>query len=405
MLVGSGLIFLNSFLFSLENVGFIVSDPHARMTLLLSLAVMMLALFLFRKAEVFPGVGIMSSVLSSTGIAVAVVILFIFTFRLNYARLTFYGGIFFTLAFLIFLGLLNRKPRGQAYYVILSRDTERLLELDGVRWVVIDDPAFEPEPGANIIADLREDLADVWERRIAELILAGHQIYHSKHVFESMTGKVQIEHLSENSIGALAPSESYLAVKRGFDLLVSLCLLPFFVPMFAVIALAIKLDSKGPAFYTQERVGYLGRTFRVIKFRTMRVAPSAADDALAAAKTRHADARITRIGAFLRRTRIDELPQVINVLKGEMSWIGPRPEAVPLSQWYAAELPFYPYRHVIRPGITGWAQINQGHVTELDDVLEKLHYDFFYIKRFSAWIDLTILIRTALTVLTGRGAR
>ncbi|TIP99650.1 MAG: sugar transferase, partial [Mesorhizobium sp.] len=117
------------------------------------------------------------------------------------------------------------------------------------------------------------------------------------------------------------------------------------------------------------------------------------------------DTRITRLGQFLRKSRIDELPQAINILRGEMSWIGPRPEALVLSKWYEAELPFYRYRHIVRPGITGWAQVNQGHVAAVDDVLEKLHYDFYYIKNFSPWLDVLIVFRTIRTMLTGFGAR
>jgi lipopolysaccharide/colanic/teichoic acid biosynthesis glycosyltransferase len=123
------------------------------------------------------------------------------------------------------------------------------------------------------------------------------------------------------------------------------------------------------------------------------------------AMTGSADARITRVGAFLRRSRVDELPQMLNILRGEMSWIGPRPEAIPLSTWYEAELPFYHYRHIVRPGITGWAQVSQGHVTDLPDVLEKLHYDFYYIKNFSPWLDAIIFLKTLSIVVTGKGAR
>jgi len=108
---------------------------------------------------------------------------------------------------------------------------------------------------------------------------------------------------------------------------------------------------------------------------------------------------------LLRRSRIDELPQLWNVLKGEMSLIGPRPEALALSEWYERELPFYTYRHIVRPGITGWAQVNQGHVAELGDVHIKLHYDFYYIKHFSAWLDILIMLRTVSTMLTGFGSK
>jgi lipopolysaccharide/colanic/teichoic acid biosynthesis glycosyltransferase len=135
-----------------------------------------------------------------------------------------------------------------------------------------------------------------------------------------------------------------------------------------------------------------------------RAAAQSGDDR-SEAITRDGDDRITRIGRFLRRTRIDELPQIWNILRGEMSWIGPRPEAMALSEWYEAELPFYIYRHIVRPGISGWAQVNQGHVSDLESVFEKLHYDFYYIKNFSAWLDLLILARTIATVVTGMGAR
>jgi lipopolysaccharide/colanic/teichoic acid biosynthesis glycosyltransferase len=117
------------------------------------------------------------------------------------------------------------------------------------------------------------------------------------------------------------------------------------------------------------------------------------------------DPRITRVGAFLRKSRIDELPQLWNILCAEMSWIGPRPEAEVLSQWYVGEIPFYRYRHVVKPGISGWAQTNQGHVAEVGDIHRKLQYDFYYIKYFSPFLDVLILFKTVKTMLTGFGAR
>jgi lipopolysaccharide/colanic/teichoic acid biosynthesis glycosyltransferase len=128
-------------------------------------------------------------------------------------------------------------------------------------------------------------------------------------------------------------------------------------------------------------------------------------DARHAAMTKKDDERVTRLGRFLRRTRIDELPQLFNILRGEMSWIGPRPEAIALSEWYQGELPFYSYRHIVRPGITGWAQVNQGHVTNLEDIGTKLQYDFYYIKNFSYWIDLLIVFRTFIVLVSGYGAK
>jgi lipopolysaccharide/colanic/teichoic acid biosynthesis glycosyltransferase len=124
-----------------------------------------------------------------------------------------------------------------------------------------------------------------------------------------------------------------------------------------------------------------------------------------AAITSEDDQRVTRVGKVLRKLRLDELPQVVNILKGEMSWIGPRPEAEVLSKWYTGELPFYRYRHVVKPGISGWAQVNQGHVAEVEEVHRKLQYDFYYIKYFSPLLDLLIVFRTVKTMLTGFGSR
>jgi lipopolysaccharide/colanic/teichoic acid biosynthesis glycosyltransferase len=170
-----------------------------------------------------------------------------------------------------------------------------------------------------------------------------------------------------------------------------------------LIAIAIRCDSRGPALFRQKRVGHAGRPITIYKFRTMR--PVDVEDERSAAMTQDGDERITRVGRLLRTLRIDELPQIFNILKWEMSWIGPRPEAEVLSVWYTSEIPFYRYRHVVKPGISGWAQVNQGHVAEVDEVHRKLQYDFYYIKYFSPWLDILILFRTIKTMLTGWGAR
>jgi lipopolysaccharide/colanic/teichoic acid biosynthesis glycosyltransferase len=166
---------------------------------------------------------------------------------------------------------------------------------------------------------------------------------------------------------------------------------------------AIRLDSRGPALFRQKRVGHAGKSITVYKFRTMRDALE--DGERESAITSDGDERITRVGKVLRTLRLDELPQIFNILKWQMSWIGPRPEAQVLSVWYTSEIPFYRYRHVVKPGISGWAQVNQGHVAEVDEVHRKLQYDFYYIKYFSPWLDLLILLRTIKTMLTGFGSR
>jgi exopolysaccharide biosynthesis polyprenyl glycosylphosphotransferase len=237
--------------------------------------------------------------------------------------------------------------------------------------------------------------------------LSGIPVYHFRTVAETQSGQVKITHLSENDLGSLIPNMSYLSIKRAIDVIGALVLIPLCLPVFAAVALLIRLDSPGSVFFLQERMGYRGRTFRIIKFRTMRErrAVEGKPEDRESTKTRADDDRITRIGRFLRTTRLDELPQIVNVLRGEMSIIGPRPEACALSAWYDAELPFYPYRHIVRPGITGWAQVNQGHVTEVEDVLDKLRYDFYYIKNISLWLDLLIALKTVRVVARGIGAR
>ncbi|ALC12118.1 putative colanic acid biosysnthesis UDP-glucose lipid carrier transferase [Sphingopyxis sp. 113P3] len=190
-------------------------------------------------------------------------------------------------------------------------------------------------------------------------------------------------------------------------MVLSIAILPFLIVPLAITALAIRIDSPGSIFFRQERIGYRGRPFHVLKFRTMAEKKSRSGDVdlVNDAITKDDDVRITRLGRFLRQTRIDELPQIYNILRGDMSWIGPRPEARPLSEWYEKEIPFYSYRHIVRPGITGWAQVNQGHVAGISEVHDKLRFDFYYIKNFSMWLDLVILFKTVLVVIRGSGAK
>ena len=191
----------------------------------------------------------------------------------------------------------------------------------------------------------------------------------------------------------------------------ALALVPAFLLSLAILAPAIRLTSKGPVFYRQKRIGFRGRTFTVYKYRTMEVGgvdlarEGSAEGLRVQTGSNAANPRVTRVGQWLRRHRIDELPQILNVLRGEMSMIGPRPEEVDRSEYFGEVLPYYRYRHIVKPGLTGWAQVNQGHVMETDDTLEKLHYDFYYIKHLSLWLDMLIVIKTARIVLTGHGSK
>lgn len=277
--------------------------------------------------------------------------------------------------------------------------------IDGAKWSRLERPELRAVRRMNgVVADLREELSPEWERFIADCALAGIRVFHVKQIREALTGKVEIEHLSENTLGSLNPDALYLRVKQAIDWSAALAALVLLSPILLVVAILIRRDSPGPALFRQTRIGFRGRPFTVYKFRTMVADADRRGDKLTSAMTKADDPRITSLGRWLRKHRVDELPQLINILKGEMSWIGPRPEAEALGLWYEGELPYYRYRHIVRPGISGWAQVNQGHVHQVDDALEKLHYDFYYIKNFSPWLDILILLRTIRTMLTGFGA-
>lgn len=191
-------------------------------------------------------------------------------------------------------------------------------------------------------------------------------------------------------------------IKRVFDILVSAAMLALTLPLLLLTAIAIKLEDRGPILYSQERVGLFGGLFTVYKFRSMRVDAEADVGPRWAAKD---DARVTRVGAIIRKVRIDELPQLINVLRGEMSFVGPRPERPYFVEQLAPQIPFYGERHAVKPGITGWAQINHPYGASMNDARQKLSYDLFYVKNHSLLLDFIILIQTVRVILFSEGAR
>lgn len=369
-----------------------------------SLLAAVIALFAFRRVTMYPGTRGFAYMLPafSTTFGLATTIL-LFS-RLSYSGSMLIVGYVASTVVTFLLWFVGQRGEQVRMYYVPAGNTGIIGDTPMVEWVRMGTPAVPADPGAAIVADLRWTHEPEWERMLAAAAISGRTVYHTKQLRESLTGRVQIEHLSENSFGSLLPNLAYRGVKRTIDVAACLVLLPILLPPMLLVALLIRLDSSGPVLFRQERMGYQGHPFRVVKFRTMAERP-VGEDERSAAITRSDDDRITKLGRFLRRSRIDELPQIVNVLRGEMSWIGPRPEALSLSQWYERELPFYAYRHIVRPGITGWAQVNQGHVAELDDVHVKLHYDFYYIKHFSAWLDILIVLRTIATMLTGFGAK
>jgi lipopolysaccharide/colanic/teichoic acid biosynthesis glycosyltransferase len=307
-------------------------------------------------------------------------------------------------AFLYVLYVYAERNVRRRIAVVPFGDINLLTRVPGVDWKMLTRPRLHDSRGCHaIVADFSADLPDEWEAFLADAALAGRIVYQVKQLGESLTGRVELEHLSENSFGSLLPARGYFYLKSFLDFIAALLALPFALLVIVPAAIAVRLDSPGPILFRQKRVGHAGKPIIVYKFRTMRTVQ--VEDERRAAMTADDDDRVTRVGRFLRKVRLDELPQIFNILKWEMSWIGPRPEAEVLSIWYTSELPFYRYRHVVKPGISGWAQVNQGHVAEVEEVHRKLQYDFYYIKYFSPWLDLLILFRTIKTMLTGSGAK
>ncbi|MCL2877863.1 MAG: TIGR03013 family PEP-CTERM/XrtA system glycosyltransferase, partial [Acidobacteria bacterium] len=202
--------------------------------------------------------------------------------------------------------------------------------------------------------------------------------------FERVTGKIPVENLRPSWLvfnSGFNISKHVFLQKRILSILLSIALLIMTSPILLLTMIAIKLDSKGPVFYKQKRVGRNGRVFKLVKFRSMR--QDAEKGTGPVWSTQENDGRVTRVGRFLRRVRIDELPQIFNVLRGDMDMVGPRPERPFFVEQLSREIPYYPLRHVVKPGISGWAQVNYGYANKLEHTVEKLQYDLFYIKNIS----------------------
>ena len=390
--------------------GIAITQPTQYHTALGGCVALLLGVLGYRRLHVFPGISAGGYIFMSLSVTFGALAVSFIMMRIDYSRLQFLSSYLLSLGVYIYIHQKIAVHRRLRLGVVPSAGTDDLPAIDQVDWVrlALDRPDAPLDVDA-VVADLHTDHADAWDIEITRYVLSGIPVYHFKQALEQMTGRVEIHHLSENTLGSLNPNDVYLKTKAFGDAVIAAVLIVLLAPVMLVVAVLVRLDSPGPALFRQQRTGYRGQPFTVYKIRTMRTASvgeGASDDQRRRAMmTQVGDPRITRLGAFLRKSRLDELPQLINILKGDMSLIGPRPEAVALSQWYEKEIPFYHYRHLIKPGVTGWAQINQGHVTDVADVQEKLHLDFYYVKNFSFWLDVLIAARTARTMVTGHGAR
>jgi len=259
------------------------------------------------------------------------------------------------------------------------------------------------EKGISTIVVCNEIYPDVF-KDLYELIPTGIDFHNLSSFWEEFDQSIPV--YATNEIWFLenlrgAAKRFYEARKRVFDVFGVLAFLPFALCLFPFIALAIKLDGPpGPVLYRQKRIGKDGKLFAVIKFRTM--IPNAEKNGRAQ-WAKENDPRVTRVGRFLRAARLDELPQLVNILRGEMSFIGPRPERPEFVKILTKKIPHYRLRHLIRPGLTGWAQINYPYGSSVDDAAKKLRYDLYYLKRRSLLLDAEIVLKTITVVFSRKG--
>jgi sugar transferase (PEP-CTERM system associated) len=256
----------------------------------------------------------------------------------------------------------------------------------------------------SIILSLKERRGNMPVSELLHLKFGGVEVEDAHSFIEKVTGRIHLEHLSPSWLilsDGFRKSQFLYAVKRSFDIVIALVAFVLTLPLMILVAIAIWLDSGGPVLFRQERTGFKGGTFKIMKFRSMCHSAEEGGPVWAASD----DKRVTRIGRFIRKYRLDELPQIINVLRGEMSLVGPRPERPHFCELLGENIPLFQLRHTVRPGITGWAQVKYQYGASVEESKTKLEYDFFYIKHMSIVLDLAILFETAKVMIYGRGAK
>lgn len=262
----------------------------------------------------------------------------------------------------------------------------------------------EREKIDKVVISLAERRGTMPVQQLLELKFAGVQVEDAHAIFETMVGRILLDHLSPSTLilsEGFDKSRLTLLIKRSIDVLVSLVALTVALPVMALTAVAIWLESGSPVLFKQTRVGVHGSEFQVLKFRSM----FQNSEKHGPAWTREGDQRITRVGAFIRKGRLDEFPQLINVLRGDMSLVGPRPEQPYFCKLLTKEIPYYGRRHSVRPGISGWAQVKFKYGASIEESKTKLEYDLFYVKHMSFLLDFAIILETIKVLFSGRGAK
>ncbi|PMO55171.1 UDP-glucose lipid carrier transferase [Vibrio breoganii] len=332
----------------------------------------------------------------------AVIMAVILLTRIDYSRPVLIHGFF--ISFLIFYGLsfFLKEKRKLKLAAINNFNIDDLQANKNIQvQALVDFDRLPSEVHDGLVVDLHKKLSVEQAKFVADCSINNIPVFHSESIREMVEGKVQTSHLSENAIGSLQPNPIYKGLKRVWESILIIATFPITIPVMLLTAILIKIENPGPAMFIQERIGQGGKPFRIFKFRSMTVRLQNAKSKFATEE----QSRVTRVGKVIRKVRIDELPQFFNVLRGEMSLIGPRPEQESFVKQFEEEIPFYGYRHMVKPGITGWAQTVQGYADDTESTTEKLAHDLYYIKHLSFWLDMNIVIKTIKTMLTGFGAK
>jgi sugar transferase (PEP-CTERM system associated) len=256
----------------------------------------------------------------------------------------------------------------------------------------------------SIILSLKERRGNMPVSELLHLKFGGVEVEDAHSFIEKVTGRIHLEQISPSWLilsDGFRKSQFLYAVKRAFDVIIALIAFVLTLPLMVLVAIAIWLETGSPVFFRQERTGFKGRSFKIMKFRSMCQSAEKGGPVWAASD----DNRITRVGRFIRKYRLDELPQILNVLRGEMSLVGPRPERPHFCELLEEKIAFFQLRHTVRPGITGWAQVKYQYGASVEESKTKLEYDFFYIKHMSIVLDLAIIFETAKVMLYGRGSK
>lgn len=328
-------------------------------------------------------------------------IIFLFGFRLYYSRTVMILGLFASLSLVALITALTEIFRPQRVGMMTAGLTPETMAWLGRDVIAIDTRRHRPTDFDIVLVDLTKPLDQAWLTFITQAAMRGCSVRHIPEYIERRSGRVLPEHFEPSHATSEWLNPYTRTVKRVVDITAVVLTLPVVLPIVGVAAFLIRRQMGSPVLFVQDRVGLGGRIFKIYKLRTMTHAPASGPNAA----TLNGDARITPLGHFLRRHRIDELPQFYNVLRGDMSLVGPRPEQPQLTRRYLESMPTFAYRNMLPPGITGWSQVKAGYAANEAETHEKLMHDLYYVKHSNLLLDLWIMLKTVKAVVMGHGAR